>query len=961
MESMDIDESLAQSAGTATSNVPSATTTTTTGTVTTIKPMNESANNHTCNDTNDMKDNSWESKCRLINRSNDFEEILTLLREIIHQFETTISQYYKTEPEHEVYRSYIITMIPLCSVLITTKTSPTQNVRSIPYQIRFLILEFWNPVIQTHITNTRSNPTNPTNAKGNHASFTLRTYATSIIGMMMHIVQYDYESLSVIAIRMVFDLYKYYRTSISNEHIPTFLDFCRTLYRNLPQAVKDNFRTENLLQYDHNSSSRGSSNNSTDQKTSLISGPTSITTAVPTDPVTDAMEIDPPRKDKATIANTTTTSSSSMDCVVVDAQKVMDIIDHSFNSAMVTTDTVSTPGNLAATTKPLLSGQPQPMDVTTTTTTTYPEHSTKDVESPQNFKTDIPASSLSIQTALSSTSSLVGIGSSSHRNNSDTNRPRMVSYKSNVSFQVLTECPLIVMLVMFQLYPQQYIKPNVVTFIQLMMEALSLRPPPIPSIAANTAEATTTTTTSSTTPSDNAEHLGTTESATNPSHGTSKKRSDVITTSSYEQMHMIRARELVAAQAKTLSFLTYLLRTYVSELKPYESTFAGNVIALMAICPRDAISIRKELLAATRLILSSEFRTGFFNHIDAMLDERILMGGTTNSSHYRPDPIMIRPLAYMTLADFVQHARTLFSMTQMSKVVCQFSRILHDTSIKIPLSIQYTAIRTLISVIDIVYHNKDPDPQIGRDVLVRLVNTMIDKLQALNAYYPELLKAEQQRNLLEMATLEQCKDVATRTKWLLETAVYYPTTDTVREVQNLIRTIIVSQKSIFYYVCTYRNQQLERVASGTTTAGTVASGTVRDPTTNMMPPLGSNEEVSSALLKLTHTEIAMIDRYIPIALTSMKLLSEAETVGHTATSTQQPGTTIHESGNVEKSPSELHRDALTYFAATFTAMDGFNLRRSLGRRMDMLVDAIVDRPNNDCSKTFTWIERHHEL
>lgn len=48
----------------------------------------------------------------------------------------------------------------------------------------------------------------------------------------------------------------------------------------------------------------------------------------------------------------------------------------------------------------------------------------------------------------------------------------------------------------------------------------------------------------------------------------------------------------------------------------------------------------------------------------------------------------------------------------------------------------------------------------------------------------------------------------------------------------------------------------------------------------------------------------------------------------------------HRSG--EKPMAELHRDALTYFAAAFTAMDGYNLRRTLGKRLDELVDAIIN-------------------
>jgi transformation/transcription domain-associated protein len=415
--------------------------------------------------------------------------------------------------------------------------------------------------------------------------------------------------------------------------------------------------------------------------------------------------------------------------------------------------------------------------------------------------------------------------------------------------------------------------------------------------------------------------------------GTNKQSSKID--SSIKRLYFSRTRELVAAQAKTLSFLTYLLRTFSSELKPYEDRLATNVVALMTTCPRESIGTRKELLVATRHLLNSEFRAGFYRHIDPMLDERLLMGTTSHNN--RPDPTMIRPLAYTTLSDFVQHVRTLLSMSQMSRVVCLFSRILHDASLTLPLTTQYTAVRTLLSVIDLIFHNKDSDAQLGRDMLVRMLDTLVDKLQALTDYFPEVVVAERKREAMEGETLNYVESPsdANPTSWLLNNHQNLP--DSVRDVQSMIRAIIVGQKTIIYYISSYRSQRAELASKDGSPA------TIREHA--IVPPTGSNEEVSSAMLKITNTEIAIIDRYVVTAMSAMKLLTESETgtadIG-TQGLAQTAGTNRVSTG--EKTLSEQHRDALTYFAAAFTALDGFNLRRSLGLRLDLLVDAIVDDP-----------------
>eukprot|EP00501_MAST-03F_sp_TOSAG23-6_P001203 GSMAST32.ASY1.ANO1.1247.1 assembled CDS len=212
------------------------------------------------------------------------------------------------------------------------------------------------------------------------------------------------------------------------------------------------------------------------------------------------------------------------------------------------------------------------------------------------------------------------------------------------SFKVLTECPLIVMLV-FQVYPR-FIQKNIRALIPKMVAALELHP--------HQRQASTT---------------------------------------------KIRRRyaEFISCQVKTLSFLTYLLRGFSKFMKPYECTIAECVVALLKSCPSGAAVTRKELLVASRHILATDFRVGFYP----------LVKGPSHLSMKS-----LQPLAYSTLADLVHHMRSQLTMEQHEQVIFVFSRNINDPSL--PLTIQVTSVRLLLNLVDHIFHNKVPDKKIGR-------------------------------------------------------------------------------------------------------------------------------------------------------------------------------------------------------------------------------------------------------
>ena len=93
-------------------------------------------------------------------------------------------------------------------------------------------------------------------------------------------------------------------------------------------------------------------------------------------------------------------------------------------------------------------------------------------------------------------------------------------------------------------------------------------------------------------------------------------------------------------------------------------------------------------------------------------------------------------------------------------------------------------------------------------------------------------------------------------------------------------------KSLIYYTSNYRNQ--------------------RDKETAPRPQPGMNEEVITAMLKLTNGEVLVVQNYILAAIPAMKLLKEEGPCAYSL-----PG---------DKTHAEHYRDALTYFAASFTSV-----------------------------------------
>ncbi|CAM9366111.1 unnamed protein product, partial [Ectocarpus fasciculatus] len=195
----------------------------------------------------------------------------------------------------------------------------------------------------------------------------------------------------------------------------------------------------------------------------------------------------------------------------------------------------------------------------------------------------------------------------------------------------------------------------------------------------------------------------------------------------------------IHCQVKTLSLLTYLLRNFenrqfAESSRPSEDAIARNVVALLKHCPADIVSTRKEILVAIRHILNTnDFKRGFYSYADVLLDERFLLGPgrTTN--------VVLRPMAYSTMADLVNHIKDSLTLTQLTRLVYNFSQNLYDT--ELPLPVQITCVRVLFNVAERLSHSfKDSslDLPSGRTLLLHIIRVVINKFGALRRFISRL-------------------------------------------------------------------------------------------------------------------------------------------------------------------------------------------------------------------------------
>ena len=269
------------------------------------------------------------------------------------------------------------------------------------------------------------------------------------------------------------------------------------------------------------------------------------------------------------------------------------------------------------------------------------------------------------------------------------------------SFKVLAECPIIVVS-LFQKHGA-LVKRNVSLFVPLIKGVLLLQAKP----------------------QQNA-------------HTKAQQEGVVFAGVSPEIKNRVAFGDFITAQVKTMSFLAYLLRVYAHQLQDFLPTLPDIVVRLLQDCPREKSSARKELLVAIRHIINFNFRKIFLRKIDALLEERTLIGDGLTVYE------TMRPLAYSMLADLIHHVRDALKPEQIRKTVEVYTKNLHDD---FPgTSFQTMSAKLLLNMADCIakLNEKPDDRQDARHFLIMILDAIGDKFAAMNRQYPNAVKLTEQ-------------------------------------------------------------------------------------------------------------------------------------------------------------------------------------------------------------------------
>lgn len=247
--------------------------------------------------------------------------------------------------------------------------------------------------------------------------------------------------------------------------------------------------------------------------------------------------------------------------------------------------------------------------------------------------------------------------------------------------------------------------------------------------------------------------------------------------------------ELKGAQVKTLSFLTYLLKSYAEYIRPHEENICKSIVNLLVTCP-DSVSIRKELLIALKHVLNTDFKRGLFPLIDTLLEERVLIGTG------RVCIETLRPLAYSLLAEIVHYVRSDLSLPQLSRIIYLFSRNMHDSSLT--LVIHTTCARLMLNLVEPIYEKGVDQPSMdeARVLLGRILDAFVGKFGTFKRIVPQLIEEGEEGK--ERSILRLKLEVPIQAVLNLQPPLEY--SKEVNDYKNLIKTLVMGMKTIIWSI-----------------------------------------------------------------------------------------------------------------------------------------------------------------
>ncbi|KAJ2064803.1 transcription-associated protein 1 [Coemansia sp. S146] len=198
-------------------------------------------------------------------------------------------------------------------------------------------------------------------------------------------------------------------------------------------------------------------------------------------------------------------------------------------------------------------------------------------------------------------------------------------------------------------------------------------------------------------------------------------RSSAVSYESASQHWRSAYVDLITAQSKTLSFLAFFARGFTALLLPCQARIAQLTLQLLCSCPAEATATRKEMLIATRHIVSTEIRKAFVPIADKFLDMQVLVGSGLASQ------CILKPFAFSMLADLMHHIRSELSPSQLSRMVDFYAGCMHDQQLS--SGVHTMCAKLLHNITECIMHI--PSKQHGRVLLLAILKTFISSFSAI--------------------------------------------------------------------------------------------------------------------------------------------------------------------------------------------------------------------------------------
>lgn len=189
------------------------------------------------------------------------------------------------------------------------------------------------------------------------------------------------------------------------------------------------------------------------------------------------------------------------------------------------------------------------------------------------------------------------------------------------------------------------------------------------------------------------------------------------------------------AQVKATSFMAYvfLKKSSATSLETYQHEIPDIIIRLLQDCPRELSSARRELLHATRHVLSTNMRVLFLPKIDLLFDDNILIGDGLTAHE------TLRPLGYPILADLI-HVNNSLTLEQIAKSVKVFSGYLQDDTL--PQTVHIMSAKLLLNLMDRIL--KLENKENSRHLLLLIIDTFGKRFRSLNYQYDNIMKQHEE-------------------------------------------------------------------------------------------------------------------------------------------------------------------------------------------------------------------------